>query len=50
MNLADVNRLQELAYKYPTFEETKKAIESEFPEVYVVYEDGKVSIRDRENA
>ena len=48
MKLSDIGRLKELSTKFDTFDETKRAIEKEFPEVYVVYEYGKVSIRDRE--
>jgi hypothetical protein len=48
MTLADMSRLEELSHKYPTFEETKKAIESEFPGVTVIRTKEGISLRTEE--
>jgi hypothetical protein len=45
MTLADMDRLQELMYKYPTFEETKSVIEAEFPGVTVLRTETGISLR-----
>lgn len=37
MKLSDLPKIKELATKYETFDETKQAIESEFPTVKVIY-------------
>jgi len=48
MTLADMARLQELTTKYPTFEETKNAIESEFPGVTVTRTATGISLTSEE--
>jgi hypothetical protein len=48
MTLADMDRLQELMYKYPTFEETKSVIEAEFPGVTVLRTETGISLRTEE--
>jgi hypothetical protein len=48
MTLADMDRLQELSHKYTTFEETKEAIESEFPGVTVLRTETGISLRTEE--
>jgi hypothetical protein len=48
ITLADYERVNELAMKYPTFEETKKAIETEFPGNIVVRTPTGISILDKE--
>jgi hypothetical protein len=37
MKLSDLTRINELTTKYETFEETKQAVENEFPTVKVIY-------------
>jgi hypothetical protein len=45
ITLADFQKLQELAGKYPTFEETKTAIESEFPGTIVERTESGMTIK-----
>lgn len=49
MTLADMSRLEELSHKYDTFEETKSAIESEFPGVTVTRTETGFSITTEED-
>lgn len=49
MTLADMSKLQELSHKYDTFEETKTAIELEFPGVTVVRTETGFSITTEED-
>ena len=49
MTLADMSKLQELSHKYDTFEETKSAIESEFPGVTVTRTETGFSITTEED-
>jgi hypothetical protein len=49
MTLADMSRLQELSHKYETFEETKTAIETEFPGVTVTRTETGFSITTEED-
>ncbi len=48
MTLADMGKLNELSRKYDTFEETKAAIESEFPGITVLRTDTGISLRTEE--
>jgi hypothetical protein len=50
MTLADMSRLQELSHKYQTFEETKDAIESEFPGITVTRTETGFSITTDEDS
>lgn len=49
MTLSDMSRLQELSHKYETFEETKTAIETEFPGVTVTRTETGFSITTEED-